>query len=224
MSVGNDLRKESDRMKVIAFNGSPKEKGNTYFSLRTVADVLEKEEIEVEIIHVGDKAIRGCTGCYGCGKNKNEKCIIDTDLVNECIPKVIAADGILLGSPVYYSGINGSMKSFLDRLFYACSANGGLMRHKIGASVTAVRRTGGMPAFNQLNHYFLISEMLVPSSSYWNVIHGGAVGEVLQDTEGIHTLTVLGENMAWLMKLKEAGRDTVQEPEQRKKPFMNFIR
>lgn len=211
-------------MKVIAFNGSPNEKGNTYLGLKTIADVLEDNGIEVEIIHVGNKSVKGCTGCYGCGRNKNGQCVIDNDIVNECIQKVIDADGILLGSPVYYSGVNGTMKAFLDRLFYACSANGGLMRHKVGASVTAVRRSGGMPSFDELNHYFMISEMLIPSSNYWNVIHGGAAGEAIQDTEGIQALTILGENMAWLLKLIEAGQGKVVEPEHKKKVYMNFIR
>ena len=211
-------------MKMVAFNGSPKKEGNTYHAIRMVAAELEKEGIETEIVQVGDKAIRGCLACYQCLKNQNEQCVIKGDEVNEYIQKMKGADAIILGSPVYYSAINGTMKSFLDRAFFVMGVNGGMLRHKVGASVVAVRRSGGMPTFDQLNHFLNYSEMLLPTSNYWNVIHGRAPGEVLQDEEGVQVMRVLGKNMAWLMKLVEAGKGVVAAPEQETKVFTNFIR
>lgn len=209
-------------MKVVAFNGSPKKEGNTYHALKMVAEELEKEGIEVEIVHVGNKTIRGCLACNACAKNNNEKCIIDNDEVNEWIQKMKMADGILLGSPVHYSAIGGTMKSFLDRAFYV--ANAGLLRHKVGAAVVAVRRSGGVPTFNQLNNYINYAEMLMPSTNYWNVIHGMKPGEALEDEEGRQIMRVLGKNMAWLMKLVENGRQSIKEPERENKILTNFIR
>lgn len=206
-------------MKVVAFNGSPKEKGNTYYAIRTVADEIEKEGIEVEIVHVGNKAIRGCLACNACAKN-NGKCIID-DEVNGWVEKMISADGIILGSPVYFSGINGTMKSFLDRAFYVA---GRKLRYKVGACVVAVRRSGGVAAFNQLNNYINYAQMLMPSSNYWNVIHGRAIGEASQDGEGNQIMRVLGKNIAYLLKLRESGKDIVKEPEMEDKIYTNFIR
>ncbi|QCX33190.1 flavodoxin family protein [Caloramator sp. E03] len=206
-------------MKVVAFNGSPKENGNTYYAIKTVADELYKEGIEVEIIHVGNKAIRGCIACGACSKN-NGKCIID-DEVNGWVDKMINADGIILGSPVYFSGINGTMKSFLDRAFYMA---GRKLRYKVGASVVAVRRSGGVSAFNQLNNYINYAQMLMPSSNYWNVIHGRAIGEASQDEEGNQIMRVLGKNMAYLLKLRENGKNVVKEPEMENKIYTNFIR
>ena len=211
-------------MKMVAFNGSPKKEGNTYHAIRLVAAELEKEGIETEIVQVGDKAIRGCLACYQCLKNQNEQCVIKGDEVNEYIQKMKGADAIILGSPVYYSAINGTMKSFLDRAFFVMGVNGGMLRHKVGASVVAVRRSGGMPTFDQVNHFLNYSEMLLPTSNYWNVIHGRAPGEVLQDEEGVQVMRVLGKNMAWLMKLVAAGKGVVAAPEQETKVFMNFIR
>ncbi|WP_027626532.1 flavodoxin family protein [Clostridium lundense] len=209
-------------MKVVAFNGSPKKEGNTYHAIKMVAEELEKEGVEVEIIHVGNKTIRGCLACNACARNKNEKCIIDNDEVNEWIQKMKEADGIILGSPVHYSAIAGTMKSFLDRAFYV--AGSGMLRHKVGASVVAVRRSGGVTTFEQLNNYINYSEMLMPTSNYWNVIHGAAPGEVIGDEEGKQIMRVLGKNMAWLMKLVQNGKGTVKEPEREDKVFTNFIR
>ena len=209
-------------MKVVAFNGSPRKEGNTYHAIKMVAEELEKEGIEVEIVHVGDKAIRGCLACNACMRNKNEKCIIETDDVNEWIQKMKAADGILLGSPVHYSAIGGTMKSFLDRAFYV--ANTGFLRHKIGAAVVAVRRSGGVNTFNQLNNYINYAEMLMPSTNYWNVIHGTMPGEALGDEEGKQIMRVLGKNMAWLMKIVESGQQTIIAPERENKILTNFIR
>lgn len=211
-------------MKVVAFNGSPKNNGNTYEAIKAVAKELEKENIEVEIVHVGNKVIRGCMGCNGCGRNMNERCVFQNDEVNDWIQKMKEADGIILGSPVHYSAIAGTMKSFLDRAFYVTSVNNGMLRHKVGASVVAVRRSGGVPTFEQLNNYINYSEMLMPSSNYWNVVHGAKPGEVLQDEEGMQIMSVLGKNMAWLMKLVNTGKNNVEENKREGKIFTNFIR
>jgi len=211
-------------MKVVAFNGSPKKEGNTYHALKMVTEELEKEGIEVEIIHVGNKIIRGCIACNGCVRNKNEKCIINGDEVNDWIQKMKEADGIILGSPVHYSAMGATMKAFLDRAFYVTTVNNSMLRHKVGASVVAVRRSGGVATFDQLNNYINYSEMLMPTSNYWNVIHGTAPGEVTRDEEGNQIMKVLGKNMAWLMKLVEFGRGKVEEPELEEKVFTNFIR
>ncbi len=210
-------------MKVVAFNGSPKKEGNTYHAIKIVAQELEKEGIEVEIVHVGNKVIRGCMACNACVKNQNEKCVIQ-DEVNDWIQKMKEADGIILGSPVHYSAIGGTMKSFLDRAFYVTSVNKGMLRHKVGAAVVAVRRSGGLPAFDQLNNFINFSEMLMPTSNYWNVIHGTRPGEAVNDEEGVQIMRVLGKNMAWLMKLVENGKNSIPEPEIERKRFTNFIR
>jgi multimeric flavodoxin WrbA len=209
-------------MKVVAFNGSPRKEGNTYHAIRLVADELEKEGIEVEIIHVGNKSIKGCLACNYCVRTGQNKCITKDDPVNEWIEKMIEADGIILGSPVHFSAIGGAMKSFLDRAFYV--VGGGLLRHKVGAAVVAVRRSGGIPTFNQLNNYLNYAEMLIPTSNYWNVIHGTAPGEAMKDEEGKQIMRVLGKNMAWLMKLVENGKGKVLEKEKEDKVFTNFIR
>ena len=210
-------------MKVVALNGSPNEKGNTYRSLEIVAGPLRQQGIEVGILNVGNKNIRGCLACRKCFKNQDGRCAVQDD-ANEFIHKAAEADGILLGSPVHYSGVAGTMKSLLDRMFYVNMANGNPLRHKVGASVVAVRRTGGIAALDTLNHFLQFAEILMPTSNYWNVVHGAVAGEVDQDEEGTQILTILGENMAWLMKLVEAGKGTVPEPAMQKKVFTNFVR
>jgi multimeric flavodoxin WrbA len=211
-------------MKMLAFNGSPNKEGNTYHAIKLVAAELEKEGIETEIVQVGNKAIRGCIACYQCIKNLDERCGLKGDEVNEWIQKMKQADAIILGSPVYYSAINGTMKSFLDRAFFVTGVNGALLRHKVGASVVAVRRSGGLPTFDQLNHFLNYSEMLLATSNYWNVIHGREPGEALQDEEGVQIMRVLGKNLAWLMKLVANGKGVVLAPEPEAKVFTNFIR
>jgi len=211
-------------MKVTAFNGSPNGEGNTYHALRLVAAELEREGIETEIVQVGHASIRGCIACGMCETNKDERCVLSGDEVNGWIQKMKHADGIILGSPVYYSALAGTMKSFLDRAFYVAGANEGLLRHKVGAAVAAARRSGGLPTFNQLNNYLAYSEMLIPTSNYWNVIHGTLPGEALKDEEGVQIMRVLGRNMAWLMKLVEHGRGRIAAPEREAKIFTNFIR
>ena len=211
-------------MKVAVFNGSPKKEGNTFHALRIVAAELEARGIGTEIYHVGAKPVASCTACGSCGKNRDEKCILQKDGVNEWIQAMKNADGILLGSPVHYAGISATMKCFLDRAFYVAGANGGLFRHKVASGLVAVRRSGGLPAFQQLNTYLLYSEMLVPSANYWNVIHGRAPGEVAQDAEGVQIMRTLGKNMAWLLELVAAGKGAVAEPAKEGKTYTNFIR
>jgi multimeric flavodoxin WrbA len=212
------------KMKVVAFNGSPNKEGNTYHAIKLVADELEKQSIQVEIIHVGGQVIRGCAACGGCGRNQNERCVLPGDPVNEWIQKMKEADGIILASPVHYSGVSGAMKAFLDRAFFVLGSNGNILRHKVGAALVAVRRSGGTAALDQLNKYINYSEMLMPASSYWNVIHGTAPGEVMQDGEGVQIMRTLGKNMAWLLKLVEYGKGNVEEPEKENKIMTNFIR
>ena len=211
-------------MKVIAFNGSPHKMGNTASALELSKEQFESAGIEFEIFHVGTKPVAGCMGCGMCFKNKNEECIIKGDSVNEAIQKVKDADGVILASPVHYSGIAGNMKSFLDRLYYTCGANGNMMRHKVGSSLVAVRRSGGTATFDQLNHYLLISEMIVPASNYWNVIHGAAPGEITEDGEGMQILNVMCENMIWMLRSLEYSREAVPPPQGRKKVMTNFVR
>jgi multimeric flavodoxin WrbA len=211
-------------MRVVAFNGSPNKEGNTYHAIKIVADELEKEGIVTEIVHIGNKKIRGCMACNKCRANLDEKCIFEGDVVNEMVQKLKEADGIILGSPVHYTDMAGTMKSFLDRLFYVSGANGNFLKHKVGVSVVAVRRSGGLTAVNQLNSYLNYSEMIIPTSYYWNVIHGKTPGEVLKDEEGVCTIKTLGRNMAWAMKLVENGKDTVKKPEKEEKVAMSFIR
>lgn len=211
-------------MKVVAFNGSPNQEGNTFHGIQMVTEELKKAGIEVELIHVGNKVIRGCVACGGCARNQNEQCVLPGDQVNEWIQKMKEADGIILGSPVHYSALGATMKAFLDRAFYVTSVNQSMLRHKVGISVVAVRRSGGVATFDQLNNYINYSEMLMPTSNYWNVIHGTRPGEAQQDDEGTQIMRVLGKNMAWLMKLVEFGKDGVEEPTREDKVFTNFIR
>lgn len=210
-------------MKVVAINGSPNREGNTYHLIKMVADELKNENIDVEIIHIGDKLIRGCMACYQCAKNRDERCVID-DEANLWIQKMKEADGILLASPTYYSSIAGTMKSFLDRAFYVSAVNRGLFRHKVGASVVADRRAGGIPVFDQLNNYMLYSEMVLASSNYWNVAYGMMPGEVEADQEGRQIMSILAKNMGWLLKVIESSKEAIDKPKQEKKIFTNFIR
>ncbi|MDR0796090.1 MAG: flavodoxin family protein [Tannerella sp.] len=210
-------------MKVTAINGSPRKDGNTAFALKTVARELENAGIEVELIHIGHKQIRGCRACGKCGETSNRRCVVD-DIVNELIPKVIDSDGLLLGSPVYWTGMNGTMKAFLDRLFFVSNANGNFFRHKVGASVVAVRRSGGTPTYDQLNKYLQYAEMYMPASNYWGVIHGRTEGEAEQDKEGIQIMRILGKNMAWLMKAIDLAKQQIPAPEKEQKEWTHFIR
>ena len=211
-------------MKVVGFNGSARKKGNTTGSINTVFAELEKEGIETEMIIVGKEKVRGCIACHGCVKKQNETCTQEDDPVNEWIQKIKEADGVVFGSPVHFSGVAGTMKAFLDRAFFVSSVNGGLFRHKVGAAVAAVRRSGGISTVDTLNHYISYSEMIMPSSNYWNVAHGLMPGEMERDDEGKQIMSVLGKNMAWIMKVIEHGKVQFPGPETTAKVMTNFIR
>ncbi len=211
-------------MKVVAINGSPNKEGNTFHLLKLVTDILEEQGIETEIVQVGNKVIRGCMHCNQCAKNQDMKCAMPNDIVNEYLEKMIDADGIILGSPVHFSGVGGTMKSFLDRAFYVAAVNPSLFQHKVGASVVSVRRSGGIPTMEQLNNFLNYSEMLIATSNYWTVAHGWTPGEVHQDEEGIQIMNVLGNNMAYLLKLRENGNNVINRPGKTKKTLTNFIR
>ncbi len=202
-------------MKVIAFNGSPRKDGNTAILIRRVLGVLAKKGIETEFVQLGGEPIHGCRGCRTCKKTKNERCIIEDDKVNEYVQKIKAADGIILGSPTYFSMMSTEMKAFIDRTGYVSRANKHFLKRKVGAAVVAVRRAGGIPTFDAINHYFLINQMIVPGSSYWNIGIGDKKGEVKDDEEGMETMDDLGENMAWLLKKLNAKHE---EKKKRKKP------
>jgi multimeric flavodoxin WrbA len=193
-------------MKVVGFNGSARKDGNTAILMRRVLRVLEKEGIETELIQLAGELIHGCNACRTCYKTKNERCIIEDDKINEYVQKMKAADGIILGSPTYFSMMTPEMKALIDRTGYVARANKHLLKRKVGAAVVAVRRAGGIPTFDAINHYFLINQMIVPGSSYWNVGIGNKKGEVEGDKEGMKTMDDLGKNMAWLVKKLNAGR------------------
>jgi multimeric flavodoxin WrbA len=211
-------------MKVVMINGSSKPKGNTAFALSSVANVLEAEGIQTERIDIGRDPLHGCIGCGTCAQKQNRQCAFADDPVNGWLPAMFEADGLVIGSPVYYAGINGALKAFLDRAFFVASSNGGLFRHKAAAGVVAVRRAGAITALDQLHKYFSISEMFIPTGNYWNVIYGMAPGEAASDAEGAQSLRVLGANMAWLLKIMAHGKGAVPAPVQEKKIRTNFIR
>lgn len=209
-------------MKVILINGSPKKNGNTFIALDAVGAALRGRGIETEVLNIGTGAIHGCMACGVCSQKKNRRCVFDDDCVNGSLDTLFAADGLVIGSPVYFAGINGALKSFLDRAFFVGSANGSLFRHKAGAGVVAVRRGGEVAAWEQLNKYFTISEMFVPSSIYWNMAFGMTPGEAKQDAEGMETMHALGENMAWLLKSLAQNKDSLSPKFE--KTRTNFIR
>ncbi len=208
-------------MKVIAILGSPRKAGNSATALNIMAHELKKEGIELEIVHIGNKNIRGCIACYKCFEKLDRKCIID-DATNQAIEKMAAADGIILTSPVYWSGIAGTMKSFLDRAFMVSAANGNLLRGKVGAALVSVRRTGGSATVAGLNNYITYAEMAIASSNYWNVVHGHNPGEMEHDQEGVQITKVLASNIAWMLKMREQG--TLEQPPMVNKIMTNFIR
>lgn len=187
-------------MKVVAFNGSARKNGNTAILVRQVFAELEKEGIETELVQLAGQTIRGCTACGQCFKKKNQRCVIDNDIANECIEKMVAADGIILASPTYFANVSTEMKALIDRAGFVAKANDDMFQRKIGAAVVAVRRGGAIPVFDAINHFFLLSQMVIPGSIYWNMGFGLNKGEVEQDEEGLKTMQILGQNMAWLLK------------------------
>jgi len=208
-------------MKVIALNGSPRQDGNTATALGLIGKILKDEGFDFEILHIGTQAINGCIGCGKCRETEFNLCIFNQDFVNDWILKLRNADGIILGSPVYYSGIAGSFKSALDRLFYGKSA---LYRYKVGAAICAVRRSGGSSTLDQLMHYLTISEMFIVNSTYWNIVHGREKAEMLLDGEGVQTLETLADNMSFLIKSLKHAEPEIPRPTPRKRVGTNFIR
>ena len=205
-------------MKVLLLNGSPRANGNTARALEEMAAVFAQEGVETEVIHVGNKNIRGCLACTSC--YETGKCVID-DLVNECAPKFAECDGMVAASPVYYASANGTLVSFLDRLFYSARCD---KRMKVGASVAVARRGGCSATFDQLNKYFTITGMPIASSQYWNSVHGTAKGEAQADLEGLQTMRTLARNMTFLMKSIALGKEAYGIPEKEQPQRTNFIR
>ena len=205
-------------MKALLINGSPNAKGCTYTALSIVAKELEDNGIEAEIVHVGHKDIHGCIACGKCAETG--KCIFN-DMVNEVAPKFEQADALVVGSPVYYAGVAGTMNSFLDRLFFSTHFD---KRMKVGAAVCSARRAGTTATFDQLNKYFTISEMPIASSRYWNMVHGFSAEDVMKDEEGVQCMRILGRNIAFLVKAIAAEKERNGLPEQEEVTFTNFIR
>ena len=205
-------------MKVLLINGSPKANGNTAIALNEMIKVFNAEGVETELIHVGNKDIRGCTACGKCFEIG--KCVFD-DVVNEVAPKFEECDGIVVGSPVYYASANATLVAFLQRLFFSARFNKTM---KVGASVVAARRGGLSSTFDELNKFFAISGMPIASSQYWNSIHGREPGEALQDEEGLQTMRTLARNMTFLMKSIAIGKEKYGLPEKEVGTFTNFIR
>jgi multimeric flavodoxin WrbA len=193
-------------MKVIAINGSARKDGNTALLVKHVFEELNAAGIETEMIQLAGQPVKGCIACYRCFETKDRQCAQKDDLVNECLAKMAEADGIILASPTYFAGMSGQLKCFCDRAFFVARANDDLFARKVGAAVVAVRRGGSVPAFDSINHYFLIGQMIVPGSVYWNMGIGRNIGEVEADEEGVKTMKTLGQNMAWLLhKLAGSG-------------------
>jgi len=205
-------------MKVLLINGSPKPNGNTAIALQEMVKVFEKEQIETEILHIGNKDIRGCISCGIC--SQRGKCVFE-DAVNEYASKLEECDGVVVGSPVYYASANSTLTAFLDRLFYSTGFDKTM---KVGASVAVARRGGCSATFDQLNKYFTISGMPVASSQYWNSVHGNAPGEAVQDEEGLQTMRALAKNMSFLMKSIALGKEKYGLPEKEERVWTHYIR
>lgn len=187
-------------MKVVAFNGSARKGGNTEQLVGYVFEELEKEDIETELINLAGLHPHGCIACYQCFKKKNRRCIVDADCINDCIEKMDAADGIILASPTYFADLSSELKALIDRTGMVSRANGDMYRRKVGAAVVARRRGGAIHAFDSINHFFTIGQMITVGASYWNIGIGREKGEVKGDEEGVATMRNLGQNMAWLLK------------------------
>ncbi len=208
-------------MKVIAINGSPHKAGNTSAALKLMAEELEQEGIEVETIQVGQLAVHGCISCGHCYNSENNQCVFKDDIVNEAAAKMREADGFILACPTYYAGIAGTMKSFLDRVFYTSSR---YFKYKVGTSISVVRRAGGVDTVHQLNNYLNLAQTVTPPSQYWTIGYGRVEGEVLQDGEGIQTIRKNARAMAWLLKVIDASKDSIPLPKEEQRVMTNFIR
>jgi multimeric flavodoxin WrbA len=188
-------------MKVVAFNGSPRKKGNTEMLINRVFEALQKEGVETELVQLGGKDIKGCVACMKCFEAKNNACATrKDDILNDCVQKMIEADGIIIGSPTYFANVSTEVKALIDRAGLVSMANGSLLKRKVCAAVVAVRRAGATDAFDAINKFFFINQAIVPGSTYWNMGFGLNKEEVKKDEEGMNTMKVLGENMAWLLK------------------------
>jgi len=194
------MRKEKLMMRVVAFNGSSRKDGNTAILLNLVLDELKKEDIETELIQLAGETLSGCIACYRCRENKDQKCAVINDRVNEYIAKMKQAQGILLGSPTYISDMTANMKALIERSTFVSRGNGDMFKRKVGAAIISVRRAGSTHVLSSINYFFLINQMIIPGSSYWNMGIGRNPGEVKNDAEGIQTMKTLGQNMAWLLK------------------------
>jgi len=187
-------------MKVVAFNGSARKEGNTAMLVGLVFEELKKEGIETELVQLAGKDMHGCIACYGCFGAQDKRCAVDKDYMNECIEKMLEADGIIIGSPTYFADVSAEIKALIDRAGLVAKANGDMFTRKVGAAVLAVRRGGSIHAFDTINHFFTISQMIIPGSNYWNFGIGMNPGDVDGDEEGKQTMRLLGQNMAWLLK------------------------
>ena len=189
------------QMKVVGINGSPRKDGNTAILIETVFQELRKEGIETEMIYIALKPVRGCRACYACLNKQDKRCAFgDEDGVNECISKMIAADGIVLGSPTYFTDVTAEMKALLDRAGVVSKVNGDIFKYKVGGAVVAVRRGGAIHTFDTMNHFLHYMQMFLVGASYWNMAYGREIGEVKADEEGMANMKSLGENMAYLLK------------------------
>lgn len=207
-------------MKAIAINGSPRTDGNTAAALALIAEELAAQDIETSVLQIGGRNIRGCIACGKCAEIDG-RCILNDPATQELFDQIYAADALIIGSPVYYAGMNGTLKAFLDRLFY-CSR--GRMRHKVGMAFAVARRAGDVVTYDSLNKYFQITEMLVAPSYYWNAVYGRDKGEATQDAEGVSILRNSARGLAWLLKMKEATKEILPPPEAYPRDWTNFIR
>lgn len=208
-------------MKVIAINGSPRKNGNTAQALGLMAEELQQQNIETEIIHIGQKQVNGCIACGYCWTSEGNRCVCKEDMVNEVAQKMRDADGFILASPTYYAGIAGTMKCFLDRVFFSSSS---YFKYKVATSISVVRRAGGVEVIHQLNNYLHLAETVMPPSQYWTVAYGMNKGEILQDAEGVQTLRKNARAMGWLLNIIAAGKGTVPFPKEEDRAMTNFIR
>ena len=186
-------------MKVMAINGSARKNGNTFMMIESVLAELEMEGIKTELVNLSGKSLRGCIACYKCFENQNKRCAVKDDDFNEVLEKMVEADGMILGSPTYFSNVSSELKAVIDRAGIVAKANNDMFQRKVGAAVVVQRRCGAIHTFNSINHLFLISQMIIPGSSYWNMGIGMDKGDVAGDEEGMRTMKTLGKNMAWLL-------------------------